>query len=53
MKTLDKLKEICDPFGVTFEYHIEGGDWYITFDAPPKMCWVQVRQQLVVTMGAH
>ena len=39
MKTLDKLKEICEPHGVTFEHHIEGGDWYITFDAPPKMCW--------------
>jgi len=40
MKTLDKLKELCDPHGVTFDAHRDDwGDWDIIFDAPPKMCW--------------
>ena len=42
MKTLDKLKELCDPHGVTIDLADNrdvGWGWDITFDAPPKMCW--------------
>jgi hypothetical protein len=40
-KTFQKLKTICEPYGVTFDYHYDTsfGEWNITFDAPLKMCW--------------
>lgn len=40
-KTFQKLKAICEPHGVTFDYHYDTsfGEWNITFDAPPKLCW--------------
>ncbi len=40
MKTLQKLKDICEPHGVEFDsYKDDWGDWCITFYAPPQMCW--------------
>ena len=49
MKTLDKLKELCDPHGVTVDAHRDDwGDWDITFDAPPKMCFGSSTATVVV-----
>ena len=49
MKTLDKLKELCDPHGVTIDaYRDDWGDWDITFDAPPKMCFGSSTATVVV-----
>jgi len=39
-KTLEKLKSICQLHGVEFDYEHSFGNWSITFDAPPKHCWV-------------
>lgn len=40
MKTLKKLEDICEPYGVEFDgYKDDWGNWNITFYAPPQMCW--------------
>jgi len=52
--TFKKLKEICDPYGVTFDadYDKSWGEWNITFDAPPKMCWATSQATVVYYEGS-
>ena len=45
MKTIDKLINICEPYGVTveaFTMEFDGRDhgWYVCFHAPPMHAWV-------------
>lgn len=40
MKTLEKIKELCDPHGVEFDAHKNSWEgWHIVFWAPAKMAW--------------
>ena len=51
MKTLEKLKELYDPHGVTIDLADNrdvGWGWDITFDAPPKMCFGSSTATVVV-----
>ena len=49
MKTINKLKEICKPYGVTIDVASDGryDDWHILFDAPPEMCWCSTTATVV------
>ena len=53
-KTIQKLKEICEPHGVTFDFHYDTSwsEWNITFDAPPKMCWATSQATVVYYEGS-